>query len=377
MKRWIVIALVLGACAVVVWRLQATPPVEVTSVKVAHGKVEATVANTRAGTIKACRRAGVSLNTGGQVIALNVKEGDHVKAGTVMLQLRDDTQQALVAQAEAHLQQARHRKSEVCFKADSDERETARMEKMYGQKLAAEEAIDTARTRSAMSRLVCQAAATQIEEAAAGLALQRALLAETRLLAPFDGVVAEINGELGEYVTPSPPGVPTPPAIDLIDDSCLYVQAPIDEVDAAAVKLGQPVRVTLDAWRNREFAGTVTRIAPFVRELEKQARTVDVDVKLSETPVDVTLLVGYSADIEVVLETRDNVLRIPTETVMEGHEVLRIHPTTRVLEKVAFEPGLSNWVHTEVRSGLAEGDEIVRSLDRKEAVEGAVVTVTP
>ena len=60
------------------------------------------------------------------------------------------------------------------------------------------------------------------------------------LTAPFDGVVAEVNAELGEYVTPSPPGIPTPPAVDLIDDRCLYVTAPIDEVDAPEIRTGMP-----------------------------------------------------------------------------------------------------------------------------------------
>ena len=89
---------------------------------------------------------------------------------------------------------------------------------------------------------------------------QRALLDQATLRAPFAGIVAQINGEVGEFVTPSPPGIPTPPAVDLIDDSCLYVEAPIDEVDAARVKSGMPVRISLDAFRGQSFAGTVTRI---------------------------------------------------------------------------------------------------------------------
>ena len=61
------------------------------------------------------------------------------------------------------------------------------------------------------------------------------------------GTIAKIVGEVGEYSTPSPPGVPTPPAIDLIDDSCLYVKAPMDEVDAPKISAGQSVRISLDA----------------------------------------------------------------------------------------------------------------------------------
>jgi hypothetical protein len=75
------------------------------------------------------------------------------------------------------------------------------------------------------------------------------------LYAPFDGTVAKIVGEVGEYSTPSPPGVQTPPAIDLIDDSCLYIKAPMDEVDAPKISAGQPVRISLDALPKQSFAG--------------------------------------------------------------------------------------------------------------------------
>ena len=72
--------------------------------------------------------------------------------------------------------------------------------------------------------------------------------------APFAGTVAKIVGEVGEYSTPSPPGVPTPPAIDLIDDTCLYVRAPMDEVDAPQDHAGQPVRISFDALPKQSFA---------------------------------------------------------------------------------------------------------------------------
>ena len=78
----------------------------------------------------------------------------------------------------------------------------------------------------------------------------RAALDKTRLTAPFGGTVAEINGELGEFVTPSPIGVPTPPAVDLIDTTSLYVSAPIDEVDAPDIRADMAAHISLDAFRD-------------------------------------------------------------------------------------------------------------------------------
>ena len=188
--------------------------------------------------------------------------------------------------------------------------------------------------------------------------------------APFAGIIAEVNGEVGEYLTPSPPGIPTLPAVDLIDDSCLYVSAPIDEVDAAQLQVGMRGRVTLDAYRGQHFAGRVRRLAPYVLAVEKQARTVEVEVAF-DRPGDAThLLVGYSADIEIVVTAHDNVIRIPTPALMPGNRVLLLG-ARGVLEERKIESGLANWEFTEVKTGLARGDSVVSSLERDGVKAGA------
>ena len=121
-----------------------------------------------------------------------------------------------------------------------------------------------------------------MRQAQARVNVTRVEQGRTVLVAPFDGTVAKIVGEIGEYSTPSPPGVPTPPAIDLIDDSCLYVKAPMDEVDAPRIRIGQPVRISIDALPKQTFPGRVKRVAPFVSAVEKQARTVDIDVTFDQ-----------------------------------------------------------------------------------------------
>ena len=199
------------------------------------------------------------------------------------------------------------------------------------------------------------------------------MLEETYLRAPFAGVVAEINGEIGEYVTPSPPGVATPPAVDLIDYSCLYVTAPIDEVDAGELQQGLPSRISLDAFRGEHFEGSLDRIAPYVLDLEKQARTVEVDVAFTDPGVRSRLLVGYSADIDIILDTHADVLRVPTEAVMEDNQVYRYNRDTGALELVTLQVGLSNWNYTEGTGNLKVGDEIVLSLDLPDLADGLEV----
>ena len=180
---------------------------------------------------------------------------------------------------------------------------------------------------------------------------------------------------MGEYITPSPSGVATPPAVDLIADDCLYVSAPVDEVDAAKIKKGMLVNVTLDAFRGEAFNGQVIRIAPYVKELEKQARTVDVDVKLLDKAQQHKLLIGYSADIDVIIEQKKATLRLPTETIIDGDHVLVYEPNSGTLVNKKITIGLSNWRFSEIKEGLSEGDQVLLSLDVEGAIDGALVTV--
>ncbi|MCC6879385.1 MAG: efflux RND transporter periplasmic adaptor subunit, partial [Rhodocyclaceae bacterium] len=268
------------------------------------------------------------------------------------------------------LNTAQAREREACVLADTATRAAARTRQLRDKGFVSEDAVDRAESEAQAKRAGCDSARTQVEEAQARIAASRADTARTVMRAPFAGIVAEVNGEVGEFLTPSPPGIPTLPAIDLIDDSCLYVSAPIDEVDAAQLKVGMPGRITLDAYRGKHFPGKLRRIAPYVLALEKQARTVEIEVEFDAPNETRHLLVGYSADIEVVVAARDNVLRIPTAALMPGNRVLLLGGKG-ALEERRVEPGLSNWEFTEIRSGLARGDRVVASLERAGVKAGA------
>ncbi|HEX5048736.1 MAG TPA: efflux RND transporter periplasmic adaptor subunit, partial [Gammaproteobacteria bacterium] len=185
------------------------------------------------------------------------------------------------------------------------------------------------------------------------------------------GVIAEINGELGEFVTPSPVGIPTPPTIDLIDATCLYISAPIDEVDAPKVKAGLTAKISLDAFPNHPFPGHVRRVAPYVLDQEKQARTVEIEAEFDH-PDEAGLLAGYSADVEVILDKRDDVLRVPSSVILPDNKVYVLNPATSKLEARAVTKGISNWEFTEITSGLQAGDKVVSSIDREGVADGAL-----
>lgn len=371
---WMAVPLLAAALAAA-WWWNRPQPLTVRLLSVERGAVETLVANTRAGTLKACRRTQLSFNLGAQVSERLVEEGQRVEAGQVLMRLRQDDRQARVSEAEARLAGLRQQREQRCLQADLERRDHERLRQLRDRQLVAADRLDQSQTRARLSALACSAAAVNIREAEASLQLQRSLLDQATLRAPFAGIVAQINGEVGEVVTPSPPGIPTPPAVDLIDDSCLYVEAPIDEVDAARVHPGMPVRIGLDAFRGEHFSGRVSRIAPFVRDLERQARTVDVEVRFDPAPAGLALLTGYSADVEILVEQHDDSLRIPTEALLDGRRVLRFDPAAGVLREVQLRTGLANWRWTEVLGGLAEGERILAELEQEGLEDGVAVRV--
>ena len=346
-----------------------TRPVEVSVQSVSHGSVQDTVANTRAGTIKACRRAGISPSIGGQIASLPVKEGDAVKTGHILMELWNDDLLAQLKQATSEAKAVKASARQACIKAEVAQRDASRLKRLKKDKLASEGEVDKADGEARAQQSACNAALAKNEVSSARIKVVQAELERTRLEAPFDGIVAEVNGEVGEFVTPSPVGIPTPPTIDLVDVSCLYVSAPIDEVDAPQIRVGMAANISLDAMAGQLFEGRVRRIAPYVLELEKQARTVAVEVDFLCPENCQDMLPGYSADIEVILDEREAALRVPTEAILEGNKVLLLGGDG-ILEEREISTGLSNWDWTEVTDGLAEDQEVVLSVEREGVADG-------
>lgn len=363
-SRFVVAFLVIVLAAGAAWWLARPAPLTLRLVTVERGAVEALVANTRAGEIEACQRTRLSTIVGGRIDFLGVKEGDRVEAGQVLLRLWSEDNAARLAVNRAQLDAAQRRVQEICAVADNAAREATRQRALFEAGFVSASRVEQAGTEADARRAACDAAGAEARSAQAQIAATATDRERTVLVAPFAGTVARITGELGEYSTPSPPGVPTPPAIDLIDDSCLYVKVPMDEIDAPKIHPGQPVRIRLDALPGRVFDGRVTRVAPTISALERQARTVDVDVAFARPDEARGLLVGYSTDVEIVLEVRERTLRLPTATLIEGNRVYVWRPDSGRLELRTVVTGLSNWEHTEIVAGLAEGERVVASLER-------------
>ena len=132
-----VITLSLGIAGMTLWFGRAQP-VSVKVAEVERGMVQETVANTRAGTIKVCRRSGLSPSIGGQIVRMPVKEGDRVKKGQVLLEFWNDDLAAQLVLAQRQTKAAEARVTQACVLADTSRRESKRLQELLEKKLELE-----------------------------------------------------------------------------------------------------------------------------------------------------------------------------------------------------------------------------------------------
>lgn len=368
--KWLVVAVALVAAAVTLRLTVLAPrPVEVITATVERGVVEETVTNTRAGTVKVRLRAKLSPQMGGLVVELPHREGAIVEAGDLLLRLDDRAQRADHELALRDVGAAEARADEACLAAQLAEKELVRTVALHDRGIASDQNLDVLSTDRDRSRAGCVAARAAVERARATVAATRVQLEFTELRAPFSGTLAQVSTEVGEWITPAPPGVPIPPVIDLLDRASVYVSAPIDEVDAERVVTGQPARITVDSRPNTDFQARLARVAPYVMDDLEQNRTVEVEVEFADVDRARGVLPGTSADVEIILDHRDDVLRVPAAAVAEGGLVLVLADGT--LEERTIETGLRNWQVVEVIAGLSEGDLVVTSRHSTDIRPGA------
>jgi len=372
LRKWRVRALIgigiVGAVLLLRGTVFAPKPIPVRTTAVARGRIDSTVTNSKAGTIRARQRAHLSTEIGGRVVEITHREGDVVAQGELLLLLNDSTLRAQENQALEAIRAADAHYQEMCITRDKARREYDRKRKLAAQNIVSEDLLDQLLHVYQAASAGCDAADAERQEVRASRAGAAANLDKVSIYAPFPGVIAEVDAEVGEWVTPSPVGI-----IDLINRESLYVSAPMDEIDSGRIEVGLPVRVTVDSRPDEVFLGRVTRIAPYVLDIEAQNRTVEIEVELDDPEISSSLLPGTSADVEVILQTLEEAPRIPTSALFQNNRVLVVDDDE--LEEREVKTGLRNWDYVEIVAGLDEGEVVVTSLDRADVESGQTVEI--
>ena len=368
-RWWMVVA----ALAVVLVLLQLTvfrpQPIAVEVVRAARGLVEDAVTNSQAGTVKARLRARVGAERAGRVAIISRREGARVRRGETLIQLDTSTARTQLEVAQRDLQAVTAGADVARAAATLARQQHERIQRLFRDQLVSQGEMDQSKSRLESAEAELQGAEAREQRARSSVRLGQDELDHLRVLAPFDGVVGERMVEVGESV------IPGQPVLEIVSLDRLYVSAPLDEMDIGRVREGLPARVTLDPYRGRVWQGTVTRVSPVVNDSREQNRTLEVEVEMTPDPSAPTPKPGTSADVEIVLDRRDDVLRVPTNAVIEGRRVLVAEKGQAVQREVTT--GLRNWDWTEVRGGLAEGAWVITSLEKQGVKGGARVAAKP
>jgi HlyD family secretion protein len=301
----------------------------VSVVSLNRGTVEETVSGVTSGTVEAEQIAELAFGAVGRVKEVSAAVGDTVRAGAILAQIENE---------------------DLKSRLDVAAEELARAKTLQ-------------QSQAASRSNVIQA---QGNYDAARIAFEKSIIR-----APFDGTVVERNVETGQLsqITAVIPLAP----FRLVDAKPRYVEVEIDEVDLPKVKVGMSARVKVLAVRREPFHATVRKVIPFVSSIREQDRTSEIELTVDSEGI--LLPAGASADVEVVTNTKRDVVLAPPKAVLgRGGSRYVFVLDGAVIRKTPVQVGISGFVSTEIESGVSAGAEIVLPSEKVELVDGLKVT---
>jgi len=304
----------------------------------------------------------------GVVAVRHVREGDTVKAGDLLLELRDDEQRARLREAEAALQQlidssrpqAQATLREAQNNLEQADRELQRRETLFERKLLASEALEQARRATLTARVVrdrARFAAAAVGEGGSEeqvlrqrLEAARANLAKARIHAQVDGIVQTREVEPGDLVQPGRT------LLTIARSGSSEILLPLDEKNLAPIELGQAARIIADAYPDRVLPARVSFIAPSV---DTARGTIDVHLDLLE-PADF-LRQGMTVSVNIETGRREQALVLPNDALRarDGTRAQVLRVNDGVVERVGVRLGMLGTALSEVSEGLAAGDLVL------------------
>jgi HlyD family secretion protein len=405
------LGLVVAVAAIViigVVRGRGDQAVEVRQEAVARRELVAAV--TASGKIEAKSQVDVQSEVTARILRITVKEGDLVEKGQLLIELDQvqfkgavDRTEALLASSEASLMQARANR-------DQAQRTLTRANelKRTNPTLISDEAVEQAQQAFDVAQAVLRSSEAQLMQAQASLKEARDNLARTRLFAPIAGRVVRLAVEEGEVAQTGTFSRDVGLLMRIADLSVIQALVKVDETDVVRLEMGDSVSVSIDAFPDTTFAGTVTKIANSAAAAAATGQSADravdfeVEVTLTNPPADVRPDLSMTA--RIITDVRKDVLSIPIialttrahQAAGDSAQVMALGDSTATKAKeqegvfviengmAMFRPvkvGIAGDEHFEVLEGLTAGETIVagsyqaiRDLKDSTKVKAAVAT---
>jgi len=328
---------------------------------------------TLAGAFKPFQDVDIHAKVAGYIKAIYVDVGSHVKQGQILAILEVPELKAELAGADAAVRRAKEEIRRAQGDVDRAKSTHAAQHAMYKrlnqaaeqkEGLVAQQEVDDAQAKDlgaeaqvSSAEAAFDAAQQALEVAEANQQQYAALTDYTRITAPYDGVVTVRYADTGSLIAAgTSESKQAEPVVRLAQISVLRLVLPIPESIAGTIRLGDPVKVHVDAL-NRDYVGKVTR---FADALDPQTRTMHTEIDFPNS--DGRLLPGMYVVAIIAQVERKNVLTVPLEAVAiaandEG-TVLFVN-AQNVLEERIVHLGMQSSNRVEITSGLNEGDPVV------------------
>lgn len=346
----------------------------------------------------------------GEIVQLPVKEGDRVKKGQLLIRIKGDQYQAQKQRLEASLQSSeaslKMREAELT-KVEADYN---RVTELHSKGLSSDSEFETVKSNYLSTKASYEAAQANVLQSKAQLREVLETLYKTTINSPMDGIVTNLNVELGERVFGAGFSMGTD-IMTVSDLNNIEAVVEVDENDVVLVSLGDTATIKVDAFKDQEFIGIVSEIGNSAKSsgLGTQEEVVNFEVKIKLIDPKNSLRPGMSCNADIQTETVKNVLSIPIQSVTtrsetpnvenkpagdgEDEGILQVKTDKKEnnkpkevvfvikngqAKKVEVETGLSDDNYIAVLKGLDEGTEVVSGSYRaisRELNDGSKVKV--
>lgn len=346
----------------------------------------------------------------GEIVELPVKEGDRVKKGQLLIRIKGDQYQAQKQRLEANLQSAeaslKMRKAEL----DRISSEYTRAKELHTKNLISDSEYETVKSNYLTANASYEAAEANVLQSKAQLREVLETLYKTTIVSPMDGVVTQLNVELGERVLGS--GFTQGTNILTVSDlNNIEAVVDVDENDVVLVSIGDTATISVDAFKDKEFKGLVSEIGNSAKSkgLGTQEEVVNFEVKIKIIDSGNELRPGMSCNADIETETIENVISVPIQSVTtrldfpkegntaqendEDNQFVQVKGKEKKSEKpkevvfivqdnkakmVEVETGLSDDNYIYVTKGLEGGEDVISgsySAISRELKDGSKVRV--
>jgi len=338
------------------------------------------------GKIQPVTEVKISPDVSGEIITLNVEEGDQVQAGQVLLQIKQDQYLSARDRMKAALNQAKAQLAQQEAQYEQVKLSYQRNLSLYQQGAISEAEFEASSSEYAIAEEQLNAARFHVESSQAGLAEAEESLTKTTILSPMNGIVSKLDVERGERVVGTSQMAGTE-MLRIANFREMEVLVDVNENDIVRIRQRDTALVEVDAYPGRQFTGVVTQIANSAKNIGSALEQVtNFEVKVFILPESYSDLVsegfstpfrpGMSASVSIQTETRRNVVAIPIQCITTRTELLpdsvrvQLGPNELVeqvfvlqpdntVEAVTVKSGLQDHMHIEILEGLTVENQVI------------------